>query len=101
MLDFPAWSNRSLLRACRQLPALRRAALANMQLPRSRVTKRRMLFLRRHAPRARIANTDEVASSLAAWAAQTGIEFLDVSFHAMAPHAQVELLLQTDILVSV
>ena len=101
VLDFLPFTNRSLLRACRLLPALRRAALFRRR-PKVRGDRQQLLvFLRRQPSRSRIANSDELSSSLARWAAHRGLAFVDTSFQATPVLDQVDLLLRTDVLVSV
>ena len=99
VLDFPLFNNRSLLSACRWLPALRRAALGVRQIP-SVANRRRLVFLRRHA-RPRISNADELAASLAAWAESNGHDFVDTSLYQWESLKQVDEFLRADILVSV
>ena len=107
VLDFPAFTNRSLLSACRWLPALRRAALSMRQIRvpegRRRVPegRRRLVFLRRHTSRPRIANADEIATSLAQWAASNSHDFVDASPYQWDALKQVDELLRADVLVSV
>lgn len=99
--EFAHAANSSLAQACTRLPALHRAALAVRRArPRRSRPMRVVLLERRHAGNLTMTNQPEVARALQRLLSLNGAELQVRRLEEMTPLQQVDLLLETDVLVS-